>query len=302
MEMGMVGLGKMGSNMARRLLRGGHEVTIYDPRPEAVAALIKPGATGTASLAELVNNLTRPRAVWMMVPSGPATEDTVSNLSRLLAAEDVIIDGGNSKYADSIRRAASLKERGILFLDAGVSGGVWGLEGGYSLMVGGDEAAYRRLEPALKTLAPAADTGFGLVGPSGAGHFVKMVHNGIEYGLMEAYAEGFELLQAKGEMGLNLAQIAEIWRHGSVVRSWLLDLATAALKEDPGLSDIQPYVEDTGEGRWTVEEAIELAVPLPVISQAVQTRFRSRQAKPFAARLLAALRRQFGGHAVKKEK
>jgi 6-phosphogluconate dehydrogenase len=292
----------MGSNMARRLLRGGHEVTVYDPRPDAVAALIKPGASGTTSLAKLVENLTRPRAVWMMVPSGQATEDTVSNLSRLLAAEDIIIDGGNSRYTDSIRRAASLKERGILFLDAGVSGGVWGLEGGYSLMVGGDEAAYRRLEPAFKTLAPSADTGFGLVGPSGAGHFVKMVHNGIEYGLMEAYAEGFELLQAKKELGVDLAQIAEIWRHGSVVRSWLLDLAAAALKEDPGLTDIQPYVEDTGEGRWTVEEAIELAVPLPVISQAVQARFRSRQAKPFAARLLAALRQQFGGHAIKKEK
>jgi 6-phosphogluconate dehydrogenase len=298
----MVGLGKMGSNMTRRLLHGGHEVTVYDPRPDAVEALIKPGATGMASLAKLVENLTRPRAIWMMVPSGQATEDTISNLSRLLAAEDVIIDGGNSRYTDSIRRAASLKEKGIHFLDAGVSGGVWGLEAGYSLMIGGDEAAYRRLEPALKTLAPSADTGFGLVGPSGAGHFVKMVHNGIEYGLMEAYAEGFELLQAKKELGLNIDQVAEIWRHGSVVRSWLLDLAAAALKEDPGLSDIQPYVEDTGEGRWTVEEAIELAVPLPVITQAVQARFRSRQAKPFAARLLAALRQQFGGHAVKKER
>jgi len=302
MEIGMVGLGKMGSNMTRRLLRGGHEVTVYDPRPNAVEALIKPGATGTASLAKLVENLTRPRAIWMMVPSGQATEDTISNLSHLLAAEDVIIDGGNSRYTDSIRRAVSLKEKDILFLDAGVSGGVWGLEGGYSLMIGGDEAAYRRLEPALKTLAPSADTGMGLVGPSGAGHFVKMVHNGIEYGLMEAYAEGFELLQAKKELGLNIDQVAEIWRHGSVVRSWLLDLAAAALKEDPGLSDIQPYVEDTGEGRWTVEEAIELAVPLPVITQAVQARFRSRQAKPFAARLLAALRQQFGGHAVKKER
>jgi len=302
MEIGMVGLGKMGSNMTRRLLRGGHDVTVYDPRPDAVEALIKPGATGTASLAKLVDNLTRPRAIWMMVPSGQATEDTISNLSLLLAAQDVIIDGGNSRYTDSIRRAASLKEKGILFLDAGVSGGVWGLEGGYSLMIGGDEAAYRRLEPALKTLAPSADTGMGLVGPSGAGHFVKMVHNGIEYGLMEAYAEGFELLQAKKELGLNIDQVAEIWRHGSVVRSWLLDLAAAALKEDPGLSDIQPYVEDTGEGRWTVEEAIELAVPLPVITQAVQARFRSRQAKPFAARLLAALRQQFGGHAVKKER
>ncbi|MES0329559.1 MAG: phosphogluconate dehydrogenase (NAD(+)-dependent, decarboxylating) [Dehalococcoidales bacterium] len=301
MEIGMVGLGKMGSNMALRLLRGGHEVTVYDPRPDAVEALIKPGATGTASLAELVENLTRPKAIWMMVPSGQATEDTVSNLSRLLAAEDVIIDGGNSRYTDSIRRATSLKEKGILFLDAGVSGGVWGLEGGYSLMIGGDETAYRRLEPALKTLAPTADTGLGLVGPSGAGHFAKMVHNGIEYGLMEAYAEGFELMQAKKELGLDLTQVAEIWRHGSVVRSWLLDLAAAALKEDPGLTRIQPYVEDTGEGRWTVEEAIELAVPLPVITQAVQARFRSRQAKPFAARLLAALRQQFGGHSVKKE-
>jgi 6-phosphogluconate dehydrogenase len=302
MEIGMVGLGRMGSNMTRRLLNGGHEVTVYDPRPEAIAALTKPGAIGTASLAELVDNLTRPRAVWMMVPSGPATEDTISNLARLLAAGDVIIDGGNSRYTDSIRRAASLKEKGILFLDAGVSGGIWGLEGGYSLMVGGDEAAYHRLEPALKTLAPSADTGLGLVGPSGAGHFVKMVHNGIEYGLMEAYAEGFELLQAKKALGVDLAQVAEIWRHGSVVRSWLLDLAAAALKEDPSLTDIQSYVEDTGEGRWTVEEAIELAVPLPVITQAVQARFRSRQAKPFAARLLAALRQQFGGHTVKKEK
>ncbi len=301
MEIGMIGLGKMGSNMARRLLRGGHNVSVYDPRPDAVEALIKPGATGMASLAKLIENLTRPRAVWIMVPSGQATEDTISNLSRLLAAEDVIIDGGNSRYTDSIRRAASLKEKSIFFLDAGVSGGVWGLEAGYSLMIGGDEAAYRRLEPALKTLAPSADTGFGLVGPSGAGHFVKMVHNGIEYGLMEAYAEGFELLQAKKELGLDIDQVAEIWRHGSVVRSWLLDLTAAALKEDPGLTDIQPYVEDTGEGRWTVEEAIELAVPLPVITQAVQSRFRSRQAKPFAARLLAALRQQFGGHSVKKE-
>jgi len=302
MEIGMVGLGKMGSNMTRRLLRGGHDVTVYDPRPDAVEALIKPGATGTASLAKLVDNLTRPRAIWMMVPSGQATEDTISNLSHLLAAEDVIIDGGNSRYTDSIRRAVSLKEKDILFLDAGVSGGVWGLEGGYSLMIGGDEAAYRRLEPALKTLAPSADTGLGLVGPSGAGHFVKMVHNGIEYGLMEAYAEGFELLQAKKELDLDIDQVAEIWRHGSVVRSWLLDLTAAALKEDPGLTHIQSYVEDTGEGRWTVEEAIELAVPLPVITQAVQARFRSRQAKPFAARLLAALRQQFGGHGVKKEK
>ena len=299
MELGMIGLGRMGGNMAQRLLEGGHRVVGYSQSPEQVQGAVKQGASGASSSADLVRQLTPPRAVWVMVPAGDATEDTVNDVAKLLSPGDAVIDGGNSNYKDSVRRAATLKERGIAFLDAGTSGGVWGLKEGYSLMVGGDPDAFKRLEPIFQTLAPASDKGYGYVGPAGAGHFVKMVHNGIEYGMMQALAEGFELMAAKQEFGLDLGNISEIWRYGSVVRSWLLDLAAAALHEDPKLEALQAYVEDSGEGRWTVQEGIELAVPLPVISQSLQARFRSRQDQPFGARLLAALRNQFGGHAVR---
>lgn len=300
MEIGMIGLGRMGSNMARRLLEGGHRVAVYDALKTAVSRLVEDGAEGVDSLTTLVSKLSPPRVVWVMVPSGEITENTIDDLSKVMAKGDTIIDGGNSNYRDSMRRGAALEHKGIHLLDAGTSGGIWGLKEGYCLMIGGDADAYRRLKPIFQTLAPGADHGYGRVGPSGSGHFVKMVHNGIEYGLMQAYAEGFELMQAKEEFELDLAQISEMWRYGSVVRSWLLDLAAASLQEDPELQEVQSYVEDSGEGRWTVEESIELAVPLPVITQAVQARFRSRQENPFAGRMLAALRNQFGGHAVRK--
>lgn len=300
MEIGMIGLGRMGSNMARRLLEGGHRVAVYDALKTAVSRLVEDGAEGVDSLTTLVSKLSPPRVVWVMVPSGEITENTIDDLSKVMAKGDTIIDGGNSNYRDSMRRGAALEHKGIHLLDAGTSGGIWGLKEGYCLMLGGDADAYRRLKPIFQTLAPGADHGYGRVGPSGSGHFVKMVHNGIEYGLMQAYAEGFELMQAKEEFELDLAQISEMWRYGSVVRSWLLDLAAASLQEDPELQEVQSYVEDSGEGRWTVEESIELAVPLPVITQAVQARFRSRQENPFAGRMLAALRNQFGGHAVRK--
>ena len=300
MEIGFIGLGRMGGNMVQRLLKGGHHVVGYDPNPEAVAAVERAGGAGASSLTDLVSKLAPPRAVWVMVPSGAVTESTVVALGEALSAGDTIIDGGNSNYKDSIRRAAAAAERGVSFLDAGTSGGIWGLTEGYALMVGGDAEAFRRIEPIVRTLAPGDDRGWGHVGPAGAGHFVKMVHNGIEYGLMQAYAEGFELMEAKAELGLDLAQIAELWRHGSVVRSWLLDLSAAALREDPALASLQAYVEDSGEGRWTVQESVELGVPAPVITSALQARFRSRQDQPFGARLLAAMRNQFGGHAVRK--
>ncbi len=296
----MIGLGRMGGSMAQRLLQGGHRVVAYDARPEAVQELARRGAVAAVSLADLLAQLARPRALWIMVPAGGPTEESIEAVAGLLEPGDAIIDGGNSYYRDSIRRAAALRGRGLDFLDVGTSGGIWGLTEGYSLMVGGDPAAFRRLEPLFQTLAPGPDRGYGRVGPAGAGHFVKMVHNGIEYGLMEAYAEGFELLRAKEELQLDLAQVAEVWRHGSVVRSWLLDLAAAALQEDPDLARLHGYVEDSGEGRWTAQEAVDLAVPLPVITLALQARFRSRQEQPFGARLLAALRNQFGGHAVRR--
>ena len=300
MDIGMIGLGRMGGDMSRRLMRGGHRVVVYDSQPEAVQALAAEGADGASSIEDLAGQLPSPRVAWVMVPSGEPTESTIDALADALSPEDVIIDGGNSNYKDSVRRAASLAERGLFFMDAGTSGGIWGLEEGYSIMVGGDPEVFRRLEPIFQTLAPGSDIGYGRVGPAGSGHFVKMVHNGIEYGLMQAYAEGFELMRAKEEFGLDLAQIAEIWRHGSVVRSWLLDLTAAALDEDPALETIQAYVEDSGEGRWTVQESVDLNVPTPVISLALQARFRSRQEQPFGARLLAAMRNQFGGHAVRK--
>ena len=300
MELGMIGLGRMGGNMARRLLDGGHKVIVFDPVPETVQTLVKQGAVGTSSIAELTSRLSAPRTVWLMVPAGEVTESTVAEVAANLSAGDCLIDGGNSYYKDSMRRAAVLSEKNIYFLDVGTSGGIWGLKEGYCLMVGGEAAAFQRLESIFQALAPSPDKGYGHVGPSGAGHFVKMVHNGIEYGLMEAYAEGFELMQAKQEFDLDLEKTAEIWRYGSVVRSWLLDLVAAALHDDPKLEGIQAYVEDSGEGRWTVQESIELGVPAPVIAQSLQNRFRSRQEQPFGTKLLAALRQQFGGHAVKK--
>ena len=301
MEIGMIGLGRMGGNMLQRLRSGGHRVVAFDARVEVVEAVVQQqGAVGASSLEELLGKLSAPRAVWVMVPSGQPTEDTIDSLADLMSTGDTIIDGGNSNYKDSVRRAAALSERGLSFLDAGTSGGIWGLKEGYSMMIGGDREVFRRLEPIFQTLAPAPDKGYAHVGPSGAGHFVKMVHNGIEYGLMQAYAEGFELMAAKREFELDLAQIAEVWRHGSVVRSWLLDLTAAALEEDGNLDSLEAYVDDSGEGRWTVEESIELAVPLPVITLALQTRFRSRQDQPFGAKLLSAMRNQFGGHTVRR--
>lgn len=302
MKLGMIGLGRMGSNMTQRLLDGGHQVVVYDPVSEAVEAVVKRGAVGAGSITNLVEKLTGPRIVWLMVPSGDPAESTINSLAAELTPGDILIDGGNSNYRDSMRRAKALAEKGLLFLDVGTSGGIWGLKEGYCLMVGGNNEAFRQLEPIFQTLAPSPDQGYGYVGPSGAGHFVKMVHNGIEYALMQSYAEGFELMQAKQEFGLDLLQVAQIWRYGSVVRSWLLDLVAAALQEDPKLDSIRAYVEDSGEGRWTVQEAIELAVPLPVISHSLQVRFRSRQEQPFGNRLLAALRKQFGGHPVKEAK
>ena len=301
MELGMIGLGRMGGNMVQRLIsRGGHRVVTYDRSEGSVKASEAAGAEGADSLEGLVHQLTPPRAVWLMVPAGGPTDSTIDSLLPLLSSGDVILDGGNSNYKDSIRRAERLRKHGFHFLDVGTSGGIWGLQEGYSLMIGGEQEVFQGLEPIFQTLAPASDKGYGYVGPSGAGHFVKMVHNGIEYGLMEAYAEGFELMDAKREFQLDLAQIAQIWRYGSVVRSWLLDLTAAALEDNPTLDGLSAYVEDSGEGRWTVEDSIELAVPAPVITLALQARFRSRQDDPFGGKLLAALRNQFGGHAVRK--
>jgi 6-phosphogluconate dehydrogenase len=313
MRIGMVGLGRMGANMAARLARGGHQVVAFDRAPAAVQAAVAAadapagaGVEGAGSLEELVAKLgDAPRVAWVMVPAGDPTEQTVTALGALLAAGDVVVDGGNSNYQESIRRAQALRARGVRFVDAGTSGGIWGLAEGYSLMVGGDDDAIAALRPALETLAPAADRGWGHVGPVGAGHFTKMIHNGIEYGMMQAMAEGFAILRHKEMMGdaphaFDLAQVAEIWRHGSVVRSWLLDLAARALHDDGRLSSIAPVVADSGEGRWTVAEAIALDVPAPVITHALIARLRSRDAEGFGDRMLAALRNQFGGHAVTK--
>ena len=309
MRIGMVGLGRMGANMATRLLRGGHQVVVFDRSADAVRTSAEGGAEGAASLEELVAKLgdggSGRRVAWVMVPAGDPTEQTVTALGALLSSGDVVVDGGNSNYQDSIRRAQTLRERGVRFVDAGTSGGIWGLAEGYSLMVGGDDDAIAALRPALQTLAPTPDLGWGHVGPVGAGHFTKMIHNGIEYGMMQAFAEGFAILRHKEAFGdtpheLDLAQIAEIWRHGSVVRSWLLDLAARALQGDQRLSEIAPVVGDSGEGRWTVAEAIALNVPAPVITHSLIARLRSRDAEGFGDRMLAALRNQFGGHAITK--
>ncbi len=287
--------------MATRLLNGGHQVVGYDLNEADILALQAKGGEGARTLAEIAGKLAAPRIVWVMVPAGNPTEQTITQLAEVLSSGDIIIDGGNSNYKDSMRRGAALREKGLRFVDVGTSGGVWGLAEGYSMMVGGDEPAVADLTPILETLAPAAGKGWGRVGPIGSGHFVKMVHNGIEYGLMQAYAEGLELLQKKDEFGLDLHQITEIWRTGSVVRSWLLDLTANALAENPRLDGIAAYVTDSGEGRWTVAEAIDLGVAIPVISMALQRRFRSRDEAPFSDKLLAAMRQQFGGHAVKSE-
>jgi 6-phosphogluconate dehydrogenase len=301
MEIGMIGLGKMGANMATRLLRGGHHVVAFDLSETAIQAAEQAGADGARTLEEVVSKLAAPRTVWVMVPAGKPTESTVQSMGELLSPGDILIDGGNSNYKDSQRRGESLKNKDIYFVDVGTSGGVWGLTEGYSMMVGGESEAINRLRPALETLAPDADQGWGHVGPVGSGHFVKMVHNGIEYGLMQAYAEGFEIMRAKDEFGLDLHQIAEIWRYGSVVRSWLLDLTANALAENPELDGIKDWVADSGEGRWTVKESIDLDVPAPIITLALQARFHSRQDESYAAKLLAAMRNQFGGHAIKSE-
>ncbi|QQP94084.1 phosphogluconate dehydrogenase (NAD(+)-dependent, decarboxylating) [Lysobacter enzymogenes] len=300
MELGMVGLGRMGANMAERLVRGGHKVTGVDPGAAAREQAAARGIGAAATLAELVAALPAPRAVWLMVPAG-AVDATLVELRPLLAPGDTVIDGGNSNYKDTVRRAEELRAHGLHYVDSGTSGGVWGLQEGYSLMIGGDEAAVERLRPIFETLAPAADRGWGRVGPSGAGHFTKMIHNGIEYGMMQAYAEGFAILGRKAEFGLDLEQIAQIWRHGSVVRSWLLDLSADALAKNPTLQGIAPYVEDSGEGRWTVAEAIDLDVSAPVITASLMERLRSREKDSFADKLLAAMRNEFGGHAVRKE-
>ena len=300
MQIGIVGLGRMGGNMATRLLRDGHEVFGFDPSSDALAELESHGGSGKSALADLVNVLNTPRTVWVMVPAGDITQTTVDELSEHMSSGDTLIDGGNSNYKESIRRANELAEKGIDMLDSGTSGGIWGLENGYCLTIGGKREAYERNLPIFKTLAPPESDGNLYVGPSGSGHYVKMIHNGIEYGMMQAFAEGLELLEAKSDFNLDLAAICENWRYGSVIRSWLLDLTAEELKEDPGLDRLSSYVEDSGEGRWTVDASIELAVPAPVITAALQMRFRSRQENPIGGRALAAMRNAFGGHSVRR--
>ena len=301
MELGMIGLGRMGANMTERLVRGGHRVVGYDLKAESRARVEAIGAVSATSLEGVVAKLALPRTLWLMVPAGDITDATIASLVPLLQAGDAIVDGGNSNYKDTLRRAGMLAERKIDLVDCGTSGGVWGLAEGYSMMIGGDVQSVERLRPIFETLAPARDAGWGRVGPAGSGHFTKMVHNGIEYGLMQAYAEGFSILEHKKEFGLDLHQIAEIWRQGSVVRSWLLDLTSEALAKNPTLAGIAPYVSDSGEGRWTLAEAIDLDVPAPVIALSLIARLRSRDADSFADKLLAAMRNQFGGHAIKPE-
>jgi 6-phosphogluconate dehydrogenase len=296
MKLAMIGLGKMGANMTRRLLQAGHEVIVFDLDPAEVEQAITYGAQPAGSLQDLAILLPQPRVVWMMVPAGNPVEKTIQVLNGVLSAGDMIVDGGNSNYKDTQRRGDFLAEKGISLVDCGTSGGIWGLKDGYSLMVGGDQQAVEYLRPVLEALAPAPDRGWGHVGPRGAGHYVKMVHNGIEYGLMEAYAEGFQILDAKHEFNLDMHQVAQTWRYGSVIRSWLLELITDTLATNPALEGIKPWVADSGEGRWTVFEAVDLDVPAPVITLALQTRLFSRQQESYAAKLLAAMRHSFGGH------
>ncbi len=299
MQIGMIGLGKMGANMARRLMNDGHEVVGFDLDEDALQEIQTEGADAAPSLEALANQLEPPRVCWMMVPAGDAVDATIEDLLPHLEEHDLLVDGGNSNYKDTLRRAERVQEHGLYFVDVGTSGGVWGRTEGYSLMVGGPDEAVDSLRPALETLAPGSDEGWGHVGPVGSGHFVKMVHNGIEYGVMQAYAEGFDIMHAKEEFDLDLKQVAETWRFGSVVRSWLLDLTARALENDPELSDISPWVDDSGEGRWTVKEAIDLDVPAPVITDALLSRLDSRVEDSYTHKLLAAMRNQFGGHDVK---
>jgi 6-phosphogluconate dehydrogenase len=301
MKIGMIGLGRMGMNMALRLLRGRHRVIAYNRSPEKVNEVVKKGAKGAYSLEELVRNLEPPRSLWLMIPAGKPVDDSITALKGLLQSGDTIIDGGNSFYKDDMRREQELRQLGIQYLDAGVSGGVWGLKIGYCLMIGGEKKGYRRHEPLFKTLAPK--DGYLYCGPSGAGHFVKMVHNGIEYGMMSAYGEGFEILQSSPYgKAMDFSKIAHLWNRGSVVRSWLLELAEDAFKKDKNLLQMKGYVEDSGEGRWTIQQAIDTAVPAPVISASLFQRFRSRQTESFSDKILAALRNEFGGHPVRKKK
>ena len=293
----MVGLGRMGANMTKRLLQGGHKVVVADLSADAVAAAARDGAEASSSLADLVGKLSPRRAIWLMVPSGAPVQSTIDELTPLLDAGDVVIDGGNSNYHDSMARGEALREQGLEFVDCGTSGGVWGLTEGFCLMAGGSEGAFAHIEPALRTLAPAE--GYAHVGPIGSGHFVKMVHNGIEYGMMAAYGEGFELL-AGSQFNIDMAQVSKLWMQGSVVRSWLLELAARAFERDPQLSSIKGYVQDSGEGRWTVQEAIDQDVPLPIITLSLMRRFASRQPESFSAKVQAALRNEFGGHAVQQ--
>lgn len=297
MELGFVGLGKMGMNMVTRLRRDQHRVVVFDRSPDVVTQAEAQGCVGSASLADLVGKLHAPRAVWIMVPSGTPTEETVQAVAALLQTGDMIVDGGNTRFHDDVRRATELKKNGIRYVDVGTSGGIWGLTVGYCLMVGGEEAAVRHLAPVFTTLAPP--NGWAHVGAVGAGHYVKMVHNGIEYSMMQGYAEGFELM-SKSEYRLDLSQVADLWMHGSVVRSWLLELAAGALKEDRKLERLKGYVQDSGEGRWMIADAIDKAVPVPTLTAALFTRFRSRQDESFAEKMLAALRNAFGGHAVRR--
>ncbi len=320
MQLGMVGLGRMGANMVRRLMRGGHHCVVFDLNPEHVARLVQEGATGAASIEEFLNQLSKPRAVWAMVPAGDPTEQTVMGLAQRMERGDIIVDGGNSYFKDDVRRAKILQDKGVQYLDVGTSGGVWGLERGYCMMIGGSEQAAKHLDPIFKTLAPGrgtiqrtpgrekmsgtAEEGYLYCGPSGAGHFVKMVHNGIEYGLMQAYAEGFDIFRNANSKELpedcryelDLPDIAEVWRRGSVVESWLLDLTAMAMLENPTLDDYAGSVQDSGEGRWTIMTAIEEAVPAAVLSASLYTRFRSRQERSFAEKVLSAMRHKFGGH------
>ena len=300
MKLGMIGLGRMGGNMAERLINGGHQIVAYDSDDSAVALLAEKGASVAQSLSDVVSQLDPPRTIWVMVPAGEVTENTLNDLIEILNNGDTLIDGGNSNYKQSIRRAKDAHQNGIDFLDSGTSGGIWGLSNGYCLTIGGNRQAYERNRPIFQTLAPDDSEGDLYVGPSGSGHYVKMIHNGIEYGLMQAYAEGFELLTAKTEFNLDIAAIAENWTRGSVIRSWLLDLTATELGKDSGLESLSSYVDDSGEGRWAVETSVELAVPAPVISAALQMRFRSRQEDPLGGKMLAAMRNGFGGHAVRK--
>ncbi len=297
MELGFIGLGKMGMNMVTRLRRDQHRVVVYDRSNDLIKQAENQGCIGSSSLADLVGKLSAPRAVWVMVPSGAPTEETIQAVAALLRPDDTIVDGGNTKFHDDVRRAAELKKKGIHYVDAGTSGGIWGLKVGYCLMVGGEDTAVKRLEPVFKTLAP--ENGWAHVGAAGAGHYVKMVHNGIEYSMMQGYAEGFELM-SKSEYKLDLARVADLWMHGSVVRSWLLELAASALKDDQKLEKLKGYVQDSGEGRWMIADAIEKDVPVPTLTTALFTRFRSRQEESFAEKMLAALRNAFGGHSVRR--